>query len=255
MDSVLAQDYPALELFVVDDGSTGDTAELLARYAAETRLRVLRNQSNRGLPASLNRGIAESSGDYVARIDDDDYWSDARKLSRQVDFVQRRPDCGLLGTAYVDEWGRTITNPLEDGAIRQQMLFRCPFCHPSVLIRRAALEQAGGYDETLPYAEDWDLWLRIGRDWGLANLADVTLVKQQGTATLSERHFKPQLAMASDFCRRYAANYPRAWRARTYHRFSRLFFSVFPRGGFVHGFMKRLFLRSFRLRHRGPPGA
>jgi glycosyltransferase involved in cell wall biosynthesis len=253
IDSVLAQDYPAQELVVVDDGSSDETPEVLGRYAGEQRLAALRNPRSLGLPASLNRGIAASSGGFIARVDDDDYWSDPAKLGRQVAFLQRDPRCGLLGTAYVDEWGRTIANPLDDGAIRKQMLFRCPFCHPSVLMRRAAFDEAGGYDETLSYAEDWDLWLRIGRRWRLANLADVTLVKERGAGTLSERHFLPQLAIAGELCRRYAAAYPRAWRARAYHGFSRAFFALFPPGGRVHGFMAEVFQRAFGLQ-RGAGG-
>jgi glycosyltransferase involved in cell wall biosynthesis len=247
IESVLAQTYPALQLLVIDDASTDDTAKILANYAEDSRVATLRNDTNLGLPASLNRGIDASEGDFIARIDDDDYWTDDHKLARQVDFMQKNPACGVLGTAYIDEWGREITNPVDDEAIRRQMLFRCPFCHPTVLIRRTAIDQCGGYDERLPYAEDWDIWLRIGQHWMLANLREVCLTKRQGRDSLSELNFKPQLRLAHEFSRRYSNAYPRALTARCYHRLSLIFFGLVPPGGRVHKLMQRVFLRTFGL--------
>lgn len=247
IDSVLCQDYPHIELVVVDDGSSDTTPEVLAVYASDPRVTVLRNQKNLGLPAALNRGVKESTGEFIARIDDDDYWHVPQKLSRQVAYMLQHPRCGLVGTGYLDEWGREIANPETDAAIRQQMLFRCPFCHPSVLMRRAALEESGGYDETLSYAEDWELWLRIGRTWQLGNLPDISVTKELVDASLSERHFLTQLGTATDFARRFSPDYPRAWRALTYHYCSRAFFALFRPGSGPHRLLRRIYLRSFGL--------
>jgi len=255
--SVLAQDHPTLELLVVDDCSSDDTPDLLARWSGDDRVRVLRNEANRGLPASLNRAIRHARGAYLARIDDDDHWTDPGKLTAQLRWMASHPRGVLIGTAYVDEWGRTITNPETDSAIRRQMLLRCPFCHSSILMRAEAVAAAGGYDETLPYAEDWELWMRVGRLGTLGNLPKVAVVKARGEDTLSERYFNRQLAMAYRFAARYGRDYPGRFRARALHGFNRAFFRLFAVGGGPHRFMSRAFRRVFRLEQAGadkPPG-
>ena len=243
LDSVLNQKHPSLELIVVDDGSTDAADDVLAAYRDDCRLRILKNSTNIGLPASLNRGIAASSGELIARIDDD-YWDNTNKLTLQTDYMARHADCGVLGTGYVDEWGGTITNLPADADSRRQMLFRCPFCPPSVMFRRDAFDVAGGHDETLPYAEDWDLWLRIGRDW---QLVDVTLIKQRTASTLSERHFLP----SSRWLKPSAGSMPMLTRGpigRAPTTASAGFlFALFPPGGRVHALMRRVFLRAFGL--------
>jgi GT2 family glycosyltransferase len=248
IDSVLAQSYPAIQLIVIDDASTDKTATVLAKYSGDSRVFTLKNAQNLGLPASLNRGIRASKGEFIARIDDDDYWTDSHKITRQVEYMQKTPDCGVVGTAYIDEWGRTIMNPLDDSAIRRQILFRCPLCHPTVLIRKEALEKSGGYDESLPYAEDWDIWLRIGQKWKLGNMQEACLVKRQGHASMSERHFRTQLKLAHSFSQRYSNAYPRATLARCYHRLCMLFFRMVLPGSSPHRLMQLLFLRTFELR-------
>lgn len=247
IDSVLGQEGSVLELVVVDDGSGDGTPSVLERYAGDSRVRVVRNDRNLGLPASLNRGIAGSRGEFIARIDDDDVWTDTAKIARQLNFMDNHPDTGLLGTGYVDEWEQRVTNPVTDAAIRRQMLFRCPFCHPSVVVRKRAIEAAGFYDENLPYAEDWDLWLRIGRQWRLANLPATTLVKNPGPGNLSERYFLRQLKMASGFAAKYASDYPRSTTARAYHAAARAFFRAVPAGGRLHTRMGKAFRRGFGL--------
>jgi len=247
VESVLAQEAVRFELLIVNDCSNDGTADLLAVFDGDERIRIFENATNRGLPASLNRAIDESRAQLLARIDDDDRWNDPQKLSRQLQWLEAHPDTVLLGTGYIDEAGRTIHNPAGDRAIRRQLLWRCPFCHPSVVMRKAAVEEAGGFDETLPYAEDWDLWLRMGQLGRLANLPAVTLIKREADQTLSRRYFKRQLRTASDFARRYADAYPGAVGARVFHRFNRLFFSIFPVQGRVHRAMGRAFRRVFRL--------
>ncbi len=250
--SVLSQDLDALELVVVDDGSGDATPERLSAWAArDARVRLLRNETNLGLPAALNRGVDAARAPFLARIDDDDRWTDTGKLSAQLAWMDAHPDGVLVGTAYVDEWGRTTSNPLEDAAIRDQMLARCPFCHPTVLMRAEAVAAAGGYDESLPYAEDWDLWLRLGLQGRMGNLPAVTLEKSRGGDTLSERWFRPQLAMAGDFARRYAGDYPGAFRARALHAFSRVFFRLAPVDGALHRALGRAFRGVFGLGRGG----
>lgn len=248
IDSVLTQRYSPLELIIIDDGSTDHTSEILQLYDDVSQVNWMKNPANIGLPASLNKGIQAAKGKYIARIDDDDFWIDPDKLIKQVTFLENNAECALLGTSYIDEKGQIIMNPLKDSTIRKQILFRCPFYHSSVLIRAAALNAAGGYDDSLPYTEDWDLWLRIGMKWRLENLVEVTLRKMQGSNTMSERYFTQQFEIIGRLDRNYGRYYPCRWRARLYHAAIIQFFGIFPVNGAFHRKMGKVFLWAFGLR-------
>lgn len=105
IDSVLTQTYLRHEIIVIDDGSTDDTASVLASYG--DRIRVI-SQTNRGMSAARNRGIDAARGTLVAFLDADDYWL-SEKLARQVELLQRRPEVGFCSTAA------SVVNP--EGAV------------------------------------------------------------------------------------------------------------------------------------------
>jgi glycosyltransferase involved in cell wall biosynthesis len=164
IDSVLRQTLPPREIIVIDDGSTDDSREVLARFGADIRL-VL--QENRGVAASRNRGIALSSAPLVAFLDADDAWL-PNKLERQVGALARHPDVGLVhcGMAYVDVAGEIIGVRLEGGNGRVdsfELLTRLPVLGggSGALIPRPVLADVGGFDERLSTSADWDLYLRI----------------------------------------------------------------------------------------------
>jgi glycosyltransferase involved in cell wall biosynthesis len=185
--SVLAQTAGDLELIVVDDGSTDATPELLSAVS-DRRLSMIR-QAPAGLTRALNRALAAAGGGLIARLDADD-WALPERLARQRAFLERWPQIGLLGAAAreVDAAGATVRlvqPPQEDGAIRRALIRANPFVHSSVMVRRALLERAGGYDETLAVAQDYDLWMRLARVTRLANLADVLVVRRLGASRVS----------------------------------------------------------------------
>jgi glycosyltransferase involved in cell wall biosynthesis len=250
VESVLAQEGVSFELLVVDDGSTDRTGEVLEALSRDDRVRILRNAQSRGLPAALNQAAAEASGALLARIDDDDRWIRKDKLARQLATFEQDPELVLLGTGYLDERGREIRNPADDEAIRRQMLFRCPFCHPSVMMRASAFRDSGGYDEALSYGEDWELWLRLGAMGRLANLELLAVSKAGGEGTLSTRNFERQLHLAVDLAEAHQAAYPGARRALWMHRFSRWFFRRFPVGGRAHLTLSRAYRGVFSLERR-----
>jgi len=178
--SVLEQTLDDLELIVVDDGSTDGTPDLLAAVR-DRRLRVTR-QPRAGLTAALARGLALARAPLIARLDADDVALPER-LALQVAFLAAHPDVGLLGTAAreVDADGREIgvvRPPESDGALRRMLIRRNPFVHSSVMMRRAAAERAGGYDATIAVAQDYDLWMRLSRLVGLANLPDILVMRR-----------------------------------------------------------------------------
>ena len=247
VDSVLAQEGVSLELIIVDDGSTDHTASVLQRWSGDDRVRVFRNAESQGLPAALNRAAAEAQGAFLARIDDDDRWVREDKLALQLAEFDQCPELVLLGTGYRDEQGREIRNPADDDAIRDQMLFRCPFCHPSVMMRANAFRAVGGYDETLDYGEDWELWLRLGAEGRFGNLDLLAVHKAGGAETLSARNFQRQLHLAVALAEAHRSSYPGAHRALWMHRFSRWFFARFPVGGRAHRSLSRAYRGVFSL--------
>jgi glycosyltransferase involved in cell wall biosynthesis len=173
LDSVLAQTLDDFELFVVDDGSTDETPEILAAVADE-RLRVLR-QEPAGLVAALRRGVAEARSPFLARMDADDV-SLPRRLERQLAALADGVGLVGCGVERIDEAGRALGShvlPLDDAALRRRLLLRNPFAHGSVVIRREALERAGGYRADYGANEDYDLWRRIAREWELGAIPEV----------------------------------------------------------------------------------
>jgi glycosyltransferase involved in cell wall biosynthesis len=180
VDSILAQTAGDLELIVIDDGSTDGTHDLLATVHDE-RARVV-PQERRGLTRSLNRALSLATAPLVARLDADDLALPER-LERQRAFLAARPDVGLLGTGALEtdaagrEIGR-IVPPERDAELRRILIRRNPFVHSSVMMRRALVQGVGGYDERLLVAQDYDLWMRLSRVTGLANLPDVLVVRR-----------------------------------------------------------------------------
>lgn len=161
--SVLAQTHAALDIIVVDDGSTDGTGAALAALG-DPRLRVLRHGGGRGVSAARNTGLAAARGDYLALLDSDDVWL-PEKTARQLAFMADRR---LLVSQTQEVWirggrrvnpGRAHAKP--DGFFFEQALVRCLVSPSTVMFTRALWEEVGGFDESLPACEDYDLWLRI----------------------------------------------------------------------------------------------
>lgn len=160
--SALAQTHDNLEVVIIDDGSTDDTAARLAALA-EPRVRLLTHPACRGVSAARNTGLAAARGAYFALLDSDDEWLPA-KLERQLAFMRRR---GLAISQTQEIWmrgGRRVNageaHRKPDGFFFEASLERCLVSPSTVVFTRAFWEEIGGFDESLPACEDYDLWLR-----------------------------------------------------------------------------------------------
>ena len=193
IESVLTQDYSDFEFIVVEDASTDATHIIIQHYAnLDSRVRVLRNEGNRSVSYSRNRGILASSGEYIATFDSDDLCMPDR-LSTQVRRMEKHGELGVIGSSIflIDERNRVMgfrRYPTDDQQLRRNMFKFSPFAAPSTMIRKTILVNAGLYDEQLGPGEDIDLWFRIGRIAKFANCPE-TLLKYRlhGASTTFRR--------------------------------------------------------------------
>ena len=191
IESVLAQTLPPREIIVVDDGSTDGTEALLR--SAFPQVRCLR-QENRGVSAARNAGIAAATGEWLAFLDSDDEWLPG-KLAAQREALERNPDCRLCHAEEI--WirnGRRVNamrkHEKSGGNIYRRCLPLCVISPSAVIIHRDLFRDYGGFDETLPACEDYDLWLRICAREPVAFVEQPQIVKYGGHADqLSRRHW------------------------------------------------------------------
>ncbi|MDQ4061967.1 MAG: glycosyltransferase [Pseudomonadota bacterium] len=188
IDSIRAQSFDDFEFIIIDDGSTDATPAILARHAvADPRIRIL-SQRNLGLIAALNRGLAEASGVYVARMDADDI-AKPHRLERQIGMLDSDRRLVLVGSRYevIDAQGAVLRPgdvPTDPARIRETLDRTNCIAHPTVLMRRDAVLAAGGYRRAYLLCEDYDLWLRLAEAGDLLNLPD---------RLLSYRHYPGKL--------------------------------------------------------------
>ena len=193
LDSVLSQTLADFEAVVVDDASTDGTAAILDAYARrDPRLVVLRNEENRKLAASLNRGLAACRAPLVARADADDVNLPDR-LERQAAFLDAHPEVGVLGCAFHTmtpdgRYGGTKRYVTDHATIRARQLFASSLLHPGVMFRADVVRAVGGYDEAYWTAQDSDLWTRLRDRTRFANLPDpLVRYRTHGESILNTR--------------------------------------------------------------------
>jgi glycosyltransferase involved in cell wall biosynthesis len=179
IESILGQTFREFEFIIVDFGSTDKSATIASSYAAKDSRIKLHTIPHCGLAEARNTGCLLAQGQYIAIMDADDI-AIRDRLMWQVDFMDKHPEVGVLGGAFewVDATGAsllTVRHPLGNNEIQSGLLNGCPLKQPTVLIRREAFAIAGGYRAVFAQSEDFDLWLRIGERFPLANLEQVVL--------------------------------------------------------------------------------
>jgi hypothetical protein len=179
--SALAQEDVALEVIVVDDGSTDHTAAALASFGSAIRFM---GQPHGGVSAARNTGIRAAMGEWLAFLDSDDLWR-PQKLRVQLDFFAKQPGFKICQTEEI--WirnGRKL-NPKRyhqkpRGYCFSQLLERCLISPSAVVIHRDVFEEVGLFDESLPACEDYDLWLRIGCRYPIGLIGEPLTIKRGG---------------------------------------------------------------------------
>lgn len=181
IDSVLSQSYRDFELIVVDDGSEDSTSRLLDSYGDTVRYIKI---SHSGVSRARNTGIEISCGEWLAFLDSDDYWL-PQKLEKQIQYLLSNHQYLICHTDEI--W---IKNGIRINQGKKHMKYEGWFFSPSlhlclispssVMIHRRILEDVGCFDETLPFAEDYELWLRITSKYPVGYIKEKLVVKTGG---------------------------------------------------------------------------
>lgn len=182
--SVLAQTFRDYELIVVDDGSTDATLEALIPLGLGGPLKVLRSKQRQGVSAARNLGAAAAQGGWLAFLDSDDLWL-PDKLARQVEYLRAHPELSICQTEEIWIRNGVRVNPPKThrkrgGDIFLPSLERCMVSPSAVMLHRRLFEALGGFDETFPAAEDYDLWLRIAWREPVGLVPEPLVIKRGG---------------------------------------------------------------------------
>ena len=174
LESILRQTYRNYEVIIVDDGSKIPVETYVHDITNDSRIKVLRIP-NSGLGAALNYGIQHSSGEYIARLDDDDMMVETR-IQKQMNYLDSHPNVSCVGTWHYDKIGNKCFPhrkfPTEhEEIVKSLLVFRFALAHTTLMFRRTAFNLIGGY--RIPRGgQDLDLELQLGTVGKLANLGE-----------------------------------------------------------------------------------
>ena len=210
LESVLNQTFKGIEVIVVDDGSTDGSHEIVRAYGSPVRLV---SQQNSGVSAARNRGISEAKGEFISFIDSDDYWF-PEKLASQISLFREYPEVGAVYSSFLRwesddhdcfpqpdsfhfEGAPDEIDPEYSGWVYHLFLLDCWMLTSTSIFRREVFEKCGNFDSSLPCGEDWDLWLRIAREYPMIKLKTATTLyrqhKQQTTQVVRDIDYRSRL--------------------------------------------------------------
>ncbi len=174
IDSILNQTFTDFEFLIIDDCSTDATLEIIQQYN-DPRIRFVKNEKNIGLTKSLNKGLTLANGEYIARMDADDI-SMPERFEKQMRFFDQNPETAVLGTWYaiINSKGDTIgERHFPDNLTMNDFLTGNKITHGSVIFKKAIITDLGGYHECFEYVQDYDLWLRVVKQYPIRNIPEI----------------------------------------------------------------------------------
>ncbi|MEK3740537.1 glycosyltransferase [Paenibacillus sp. FSL H7-0941] len=174
IESVLYQTYENFELLIIDDASPDNSVDVIKKYE-DPRIKFYGFETNQGAVDTLNHGIINSSSEYIALLNSDDYW-EIDKLEKQVHFLEESDsvDCVFSDANFIDEAGRVLSktdyfwadaftqNNKSSGQWLKQLFYKLNcFCHPSMLIKKEVYNEVGLYDPSLRQLPDFSMWINV----------------------------------------------------------------------------------------------
>lgn len=205
IESILSQSYVNFEFIIINDGSQDNTEEIILSYD-DPRIIYIKNSENFKLIKSLNIGFSKAKGKYIARMDADDI-SLPMRLEKQVIYLEKNPDVGVLGTGVFLKSEKETSELLyhtDDKSLRFALALYCPFIHPSVVLRKAVLDQLPIiFDGNYIHAEDYELWTRLAQLCKLENLPEFLLEYRIHSGQISFLHTQRQIEIAREIRKKY----------------------------------------------------
>ena len=191
INSILKQSYQNFEFFIIDDGSTDHTPEILKSFV-DSRIKLIFNEKNEGNPAARNKGCRLATGKYIAAMDADDV-AYPERFEIQVKFLEDNLDVLALGTSY-RMMGENVEVILPTEWEKVKYILMKTFCmlHPTIMIRRKDMEDVGFYYTNSRFAEDYNLLLRLAKRGKVTNLSNVLLIRRLHEKQISSVHKKEQ---------------------------------------------------------------
>ncbi len=197
LDSVLAQTYANLEVIIIDDCSTDSSPQIIQEYIAENpQLRYISTGQNQGNTKAFNFGWKKAKGEFIIDFATDDVLLPDRVEKQVNQFQKLGSNYGVVysDAGYINEKSEHLYlhssrfKAASDGDVFADVLGRYFICPPTMMMRRAVLEQLEGYDESLTY-EDFDLWVRSARNWFYSYLPEVTTQRRIHPKNLSQQFY------------------------------------------------------------------
>jgi len=199
INSILNQTYKDVELIMCDDGSEDSTLNIAERFQNKypDKIKVIKNEKNKGLNYTLNHCLKYAKGEYIARMDGDDLCTPDR-LQKELEVLEKDPEISIVSTGmeYFDEegtWGHYIPKEYPE---TKDFMRGTPFCHAPCLVRKEAYDAVGGYSESkwLVRVEDYHLWLKMyGAGYRGKNVGECLYQMRDDRNAYSRRKFRHRI--------------------------------------------------------------
>jgi len=177
IESILNQTYVHFEFLIINDGSTDSSLEIIYSFS-DPRIKLIDNGVNKGLIYSLNKGLDEAQGKYIARMDADDI-SLPTRFEKQVAYLERHQTIGIVGSDYIaftNDSSKYITSIRNSSQIKTFLLFGATVCHPTLMLRKSVIDECNfRYSSEAKHVEDFDLWTRMSVHTHFANIDEALL--------------------------------------------------------------------------------
>ncbi|MDR2902483.1 MAG: glycosyltransferase [Lactobacillales bacterium] len=190
IESILNQTYRNLEFIIVDDGSTDDSVALIESYQKkDPRIVLLRNETNRGISYTRNKGNRAAKGKYIAIMDSDDF-SQPQRLQRQVELLEARPEFTAVNSIYTSNDRDTPNNWVPYKRLEIIMNFRNFFTHLAMVRRDFLVDHGISYNENMMSSEDYDLWRQVITNGGRLYMLNEPLLILRRHRTNSMEYYR-----------------------------------------------------------------